>query len=195
LVAEEDPPVDAVPVEDWLVLDVDADPLLLLASPAPEPLAELAVLVDEVPLAGAELAAHGTLAELGDEDAVPDEGVEESGVAELVESEARRVVQVETPEAELASVPVASLPEVAASVLDEFDTAEAPVEGEMPAPPAVGLCRSFGFAALPAGAPAVAARFGAVETVASTTPTMAWIAGAARTRPAVGWCRDLAGRE
>jgi hypothetical protein len=179
LVGEDEPPVDVGLPEPWLVPEPEADVLLPLALLAPEAPAEVPVVVDEAAASDTEVAGQLTALVLGlwGVAVEPGEALDGLAVPELVESEARRVVQPAAA-VELVSVPVPSAPVAAASVLDELETAEAPVEGDMPAPPAVGLCRSLGLAALPAGAPAVTASFGAVETVASTTPTMAWIAGA-----------------
>jgi hypothetical protein len=183
--------VDAVLAEPESALDPEPEPdvaaplllvLLLLVLPlVPEPLAEVlaVVLEDEVPEPDEVLVTHGAtgvdvLCVGGLELVLPDGG----GLAlPAVEVETRTLEQVEAPVAVDPDPPLASAPvEVDPSVVEGSLSPEAPVDGVKPAPPAVTLWWSLGLASRVTGGATVAASLGALETVAFTAPTMAWMA-------------------
>jgi hypothetical protein len=88
------------------------------------------------------------------------------------------VEQADELEAEPFWRPAAPLPVELADLVEELVRPAAPVAGALTGPPASGSPRCLAFSEVAARS-AVAAIFGAVETVASTAPAIAWMPVAA----------------
>lgn len=176
-----DPPVDVELGEAEPGPEAEAEallplPELLVPDPVPEVPAvlsddEVAGLEDEVTTQGDALAVAFVGA-----GAVPDV-LDDVDVSSALAPEEGRPAQLDDPVAmdpePAAVVPLPSKVELVLSVTEERLSPEAPVDGPTPAPPALSLCRCLIRSGPAPGASPVAASLGALDTVASTTPTIA----------------------
>jgi hypothetical protein len=170
--AEPGPEADALP-EVPLVLVLEPVPLVCVP-----PVEEAAVVVEEaVPVLGEEASAQdawaaGVIAVPGTASVAADEALGVTAATALDPA-------LTTPEHVVAEPAPSCSP--AAPVPDEVDlewapvTFAAPVAGAFTGPPASMSSLSLIWAALTAGRLALSASFGAVDTVASSAPAMAWI--------------------